>query len=81
VPREQTTIYLDSYVVRATRAAATREGLPFSDIVETALRDYLGFGPIEGIREKADLGEGETMKLAYEELHAMRRERRRRTDS
>jgi len=73
--REKTTIYIDSDLLRATHAAAARTGMRVSDVVETALRSYLGVGLLERIREKADLGE-EAMKLAYQELHAMRRERR-----
>ena len=79
MPREKTTIYVDRDVLRATRAAAARTGRSVSDVVETALRDYLGMSLIRRMQEKAALGEDEAMKLAYEELHAMRRERGQRT--
>ncbi len=58
------------------RVAAARAGKRDSDVVEEALREYLGLAVIDRIRGKADLDEDEAMRLAYEELHAMRRERR-----
>ena len=77
--RSKTTVYLDPGVLRATRAHAARTGKRNSDIVEQALREYLGLALVERTRAKADLSEDEAMKLAYDELHAMRAERRRRS--
>jgi hypothetical protein len=74
--RSKTTVYLDPEVLRATRVRAARTGKRDSDVVEEALREYLGLAVIDEIRARADLDEDEAMKLAYEELHAMRRERR-----
>jgi hypothetical protein len=74
--RSKATIYLDPQVLRAMRVAAARAGKRDSDVVEEALREYLGLAVIDRIRAKADLDEDEAMRLAYEELHAMRRERR-----
>jgi hypothetical protein len=74
--RSKATVYLDPEVLRATRVRAARTGKRDSDVVEEALREYLGLRVIDEIRAKADLDEDEAMKLAYEELHAMRRERR-----
>lgn len=36
----------------------------------------LGLDVIDSIRAKSDLGDNAAMQLAYDELHAMRRERR-----
>jgi hypothetical protein len=77
--RTKTTIYLDPQVLRATRVAAARAGKRDSDVVEDALREYLGLAVIERIRSRANLEEDEAMRLAYEELHVMRRERREAT--
>jgi hypothetical protein len=77
--RTKTTIYLDPHVLRATRVAAARAGKRDSDVVEDALREYLGLAVIDRIRSRANLEEDEAMRLAYEELHAMRRERREAT--
>jgi hypothetical protein len=74
--RSKATVYLDPEVLRATRVRAARTGKRDSDVVEEALREYLGLAVIDEIRAKADLDEDEAMKLAYEELHEMRRERR-----
>jgi hypothetical protein len=74
--RAKATIYLDPDVLRATRVRAARTGKRDSDVVEEALREYLGLAVIDEIRAKADLDKEEAMKLAYDELHAMRRERR-----
>jgi hypothetical protein len=76
VARSKATVYLDPEVLRATRIRAARTGKRDSDVVEEALREYLGLAVIDEIRAKADLDEDEAMKLAYEELHEMRRERR-----
>jgi hypothetical protein len=78
VARTKATVYLDPDVLRAMRVQAAREGRRDSDVVEEALREYLGLGLLERIWEKADLTEEEAMELAYDELHAMRAERRKR---
>ncbi len=74
--RSKATIYLDPDVLRATRVQAARTGKRDSDVVEEALREYLGLAVIDRIRSRSDLDEEAAMRLAYEELHAMRRERR-----
>jgi len=78
VARSKATVYLEPEVLRATRVHAARTGKRDSDIVEEALREYLGLGLLERIWEKADLSEEEALRLAYDELHAMRAERRAR---
>ena len=74
--RAKATVYLDPEVLRALRVHAARTGKRDSDVVEEALREHLGFDVIDSIRAKSDLDEDAAMQLAYEELHAMRRERR-----
>jgi hypothetical protein len=75
--RSKATVYLDPEVLRAARVHAARTGRRDSDVVEDALREYLGLGLLQRIWEKADLSEEEATKLAYDELHAMRAERRK----
>ena len=77
--RTKATVYLDPDVLRATRIRAARTGKRDSDVVEEALRVHLGLAGIDRIRSASDLEPDEAMRLAYEELHAMRRERRGRT--
>ena len=75
--RTKATVYLDPDVLRAARIRAARTGRRDSDVVEDALREYLGFGLIDRIRSRSHLAPEEAERLAYTELHAARRERRR----
>ena len=75
--RAKATIYLDPEVLRATRVRAARTGKRDSDVVEDALREHLGLAVTDRIRSRFDLDEDEAMRLANEEVHAMRRERRK----
>jgi hypothetical protein len=76
MPRTKATVYLDPEVLRATRVRAARTGKRDSDVVEEALREYLGLAVVDRIRARFDLDEKEAMRIANEELHAMRRQRR-----
>ena len=71
----RTTFSLDSRVLRAARIAAARAGKRDSEIVEEALRSYLGLGVVTAVRERAALGSEAAERLAYEELHASRARR------
>jgi hypothetical protein len=71
-------VELDDGVLRATRAYAAQKGKSESEVIEEALREHLGFDLVERIQERANLSEEEALTLAYEELHAMRAERRER---
>jgi hypothetical protein len=75
--RAKTTVYLDPDVLRATRIRAARTGKRDSDVVEEALREYLGLAVIDRIRARSDFTPEEAEALAYEELHALRRERQK----
>jgi hypothetical protein len=74
--RAKATVYLEPEVLRAARIRAARTGKRDSDIVEEALREYLGLAVIDRIRSKSDLDPDEAAKLAYDELRNVRRERR-----
>jgi hypothetical protein len=74
--RSKATVYLDPDVLRATRVRAARTGRRDSDIVEDALREYLGLALIDRIRSRSNLTPEEAERLAYDEVHAARRERR-----
>ena len=76
--RRKTTIYLDPELLRATKVAAAREDKPEYAVVEEALRKHLGFEVIERIQQRANLSEDEAMKLAYEEVRAYRRAKKKR---
>ncbi len=73
--RSKATIYLDPEVLRATRIRAARTGKRDSDVVEEALREHLGLAVVDRLRSRFDLDEEHAMRLANEEVHAMRRDR------
>jgi ribbon-helix-helix CopG family protein len=77
MPKQKTTLYLDEDVLRRTAAAAASSGRDESEVVEDALRRYLGL-ELEQVwarnAEKA-LDPEEALALAYAELDAFRGER------
>jgi hypothetical protein len=74
--KRKVTLYLDEEVLRATRVHAARSDRRDSDVVEEALRAFLGFDVVERVWARSDLHEGEAMELAVSEIHAMRDEKR-----
>lgn len=75
-PKRKVTYYLSEDVVRAARVGAARADEPDSELVEKALRRYLGFDVIERVWARSSLGEKEAMDLAVSEVHASRRRKR-----
>ena len=74
--KQKVTLYIDDEVLQAARVRAARTQKRDSDVVEAALRDYLGFTLLERIwARNADVTEEEAMQVAIEEIHAYRRER------
>ena len=73
--RRKVTLYVDEDVLRAARVRAARTDRRDSDIVEDALRTYLGFDVVERVWAQSDLTEDEAMRLAVEETHAVRADR------
>ncbi len=74
--KKKVTFYVDEDVLRAARVRAARSDRRDSEIVEDALRTYLGFDVVERVWGRSDLGEDEAMKLAVSEVHKMRGEKR-----
>lgn len=70
--RTRTTLSIDDQVLRAARIAAARSGQRDSDLVEDALRAYLGLAVVDRVRRRSDLDPDEAARLADEELHASR---------
>jgi hypothetical protein len=76
--RRKTTLYLDDELLRATAERAARSGRQENDIIEEALRRYLGLeAVVRRIQARGDLDEDESVVVAYEELGALRSERAR----
>lgn len=75
-PKKKATFYLSEEVLRVARVRAARADRRDSEIVEDALRSYLGFDVLEQVWARSDLDEDEAMNLAVSEIHAMRDEKR-----
>ncbi len=51
------------------RVAAARAGKHDYQVVEDALRAYLGLELLEQVGSRSTVGEAEALDMAYEELH------------
>ena len=71
--RRKTTVYLDEDVLRAAKVLAARTGRHDYEVVEEALRRFLGLEVLSAAWERSGLGEEEALRLAYAEVHRARR--------
>ena len=89
VSRRKTTVYLDTDLLTATKVLAAARQESESQVIENALREYLGGARLESARAdlmalmervapRSDLGDDEAMTLAVEEVRAVRAARRSR---
>ncbi len=76
VDKKKVTLYVDAEVMRAARVRAARTDRRDSEVVEEALRAYLGFDVLASVWSRSTLGEDEAMALAGEAAHESRSERR-----
>lgn len=67
--KQKTTIYLEGDLLRAARVTAARSGKRDSQVVEEALRAYLGLELLERVGGRSQLSEAEALALANEERH------------
>jgi predicted transcriptional regulator len=67
--KRKTTVYVEDDLLRATRVTAARSGKRDSQIVEEALRAYLGIELLERVGGRSGLSEAEALALANEERH------------
>lgn len=75
--RRKTTVYLDDDLLRAAKVYAARKDLRDSDVIEAALREYLGLDLFERVWSRnTELDADDALRLAYEELAAARADRR-----
>ena len=70
--RKKTKVYLPSELLRSVRVWSARTGRKDHEIIEEALKLYLGLDVIESVWARSDLSEVLALDLAYEELHASR---------
>jgi metal-responsive CopG/Arc/MetJ family transcriptional regulator len=73
VARKKTTVYVEEDLLRGVRVMAERAGKSDSDIVEEALRNYLGVDVLERVWPRSNLDENEALELAYDQLHRSRK--------
>ena len=71
--RRKTKIYVEDELLRATKVAAARTGKRDYQIIEEALRAYLGLELLERVGARSKLSEDEALGLTYRELHQSRR--------
>lgn len=76
LPKRKVTFYLPEDLVRAAKVNAARTDRRDSEVVEKALRRYLGFDLLERVWARSDLSEKQAMDLAIAETHAVRRRKR-----
>ena len=74
--KRKVTLYVDEDVLRAARVRAARTDKRDSEVVEAALRAYLGFEVVERVWARSDLDEAAAMRLAVAETRAVRAEKR-----
>ena len=71
----KTTVYLDQDVLRAAKVTAARTGRHDYEIIEDALRRYLGFEVVDRVRDVNAYtapSEAELFEMIYGELDAAR---------
>jgi hypothetical protein len=77
VTRAVKTVDVDAGLLAEARdALKPSAGAADAEVVERALRAYLGRRALDASRAISELSEGEALRVANDELHAMRRERR-----
>ena len=69
------TIEIDEELLHRVRDEEARTGRPASEIVATAIRRYVGPGILDQLWERNDLDEDAAIRLAVEEIDALRAER------
>ncbi len=75
--KARTTVSLDEDVFRAVKIKAARTGKRDSEVIEESLRRDLGLDDLAAIWAKVTpAAEGPGLKLAMDELRAVRKERR-----
>jgi len=66
--KRKTTVYLEDDVLKTMRVATARSGKR-DQVMEEALRAYLGLELLEKVAARSSLSETEALDMAYEELH------------
>lgn len=72
MPKAKTTVYLDEDVLRGAKVMAARTGKKDYEVVEEALRAYLGMEVLDRAWGAADMSDDEALRLVVEEVHRFR---------
>lgn len=75
VARHTVTLELDEALVERARERSGKTARDAATVVEEALAVYAGMRALDEAQAESTLSEDDAMRLAYEELHALRRER------
>lgn len=70
--KTKTTVYIDEDVLRGAKVMAARTGKKDYEVVEEALRAYLGMDVLDRAWGATDMPEDEALRLAVEEVHRFR---------
>ena len=73
--KRKTTVYLDEELLRAAQIQAARSGKKNSELIEEAVRSYLGLDILEEVWARSDLDEESAIRLATEAVESARRAR------
>jgi ATP-dependent exoDNAse (exonuclease V) alpha subunit len=76
IARRTVTVQLDEDLVERARERSGRDQAKDAEVVEEALAVYLGMKALDEAQAESSLSEEEASKLAYDELRALRQERR-----
>ena len=76
MPKSAATVRMDDEVLTAVRLEAARSGRSEDEVVEAAVRRYIGPSVLDRLRERNHLGGADAMEMAVEEVAARRQERR-----
>jgi predicted transcriptional regulator len=74
VTRRTTTVRLDEKLMTEVHAAAQRSGLSDDEVIEQALRRFVGLEVLDELWSRNRLSEAEAMEIATSELRALRSE-------
>jgi hypothetical protein len=66
-------VYLEDNLLRALKVAAARAGQHEYQVVEQALRGFLGMELLDKVGSRSSLSEREALALPYSQLHRSRR--------
>ncbi len=75
--RKKTTVYIQAELLRAAKIAAAQAGRPEYEILENALKRYLGRAVLDSMWSRNDMSEQEASSLAREALRNIRRAKER----